>query len=310
MPLPRSARRAPIVAAGVVIAAVLAGCAQSPAGRPSSAGTPVRVVASTNVWGDIVAAIGGPSVSVTSLITDPTADPHSFEASPRTQLAVSRAQVVLVNGGGYDDVLTRLLSTADAKATVIDAVEVSGRGSGTAPEAGGLNEHVWYDLPSVAKVADRVAAVVSAADPQHAADVQARAATFRDGLNALAARVETARARTRGVAVAITEPVPAYLLSALGAVDRTPPELVHAVERGDEVAPAVLAQTMALFRTHAVRALVYNAQTSSAQTDAVRRAAADANVPAVPVTETLPPGTTYLRWMGDNVTAISAALSS
>jgi zinc/manganese transport system substrate-binding protein len=244
------------------------------------------------------------------VITDPAADPHSYEANPRTQLAISRARVVIENGGGYDDFMARLRSAAGSKATVIDAVDVSGKAAEAKAAGTDLNEHVWYDFPTVGKVADRIAAALGAADPKDAASFRANAAAFHAKLDALIARERSDRARTAGAGVAITEPVPLYLLQALGAVNKTPPAFSHAVEEGDDVSPAVLRHTTALFTSGSVKALVYNAQTSDVQTAAVRQAAESAHVPVVPVTETLPRGQTYLQWMSGNLDAISKALGS
>ena len=111
-----------------------------------------------------------------------------------------------------------------------------------------------------------------------------------------------------GEAVAITEPVPLYLLTACGLVNRTPAQFSEAVEEDTGVSVRVLQQTLALFESHTVRALVYNAQTSGAETTRVLAAAKAAGIPAVPVTETLPAGDTYLGWMGDNLDAVVKAL--
>ena len=300
--------------AGVAAAALtLVGCGESAATtaapRPATTPSSIPVVASTDVWGDIAAQVGGRAVHVTSVITDPAADPHAYEADARTQLAVSRARVVIENGGGYDDFMARLLRAAGSKATVIDAVDVSGKAAAAKAAGTDLNEHVWYDFPTVGKVADRIAAALSAADPTDAASFRANAAAFDAKLDALITDEQTDKLRTAGAGVAITEPVPLYLLQALGAVDKTPPAFSHAVEDGDDVPPALLQQTTALLSSGAVKALVYNAQTSDVQTAVVRKAAESANVAVVPVTETLPPGTSYLRWMSDNLTAVSKALA-
>lgn len=303
------ARAVAAMAAGAATAFTLVGCGPS-AATTSSASPPVSVVASTNVWGNVAAVVGGSKVHVTSVITDPAADPHSYEANPRTQLAVARARVVIENGGGYDDFMARLLSAAGSKATVIDAVDVSGRAAAAKAAGTDLNEHVWYDFPTVGNVADRIAAALAAADPKDAASFRANAEGFRAKLDALIAREGFDKAHTAGVGVAITEPVPLYLLQALGAVNKTPPAFSHAVENGDDVSPSVLRQTTTLLTSGAVKALVYNAQTSDAQTVAVRKAAESAHVAVVPVTETLPRGTSYLTWMSDNLDAISKALGT
>ena len=298
-----------VVVAALLALPLLAACGQSPAAASGGSPGGVAVVASTDVWGDVVAAVGGSHVRVTSVITDPSTDPHSYEATPRTQLALSRADVVVENGGGYDDFMGRLLSAAHAKAAVVDAVDVSGRAAAARAAGTDLNEHVWYDVPSVARVADRVASALGAADPADAGAFRANAAAFSDRLDALIAREQAARARTQGAGVVVTEPVPLYLLSALGAVDRTPRAFSAAVEAGDDVSPSVVQQTTSLFSSGAVKALICNEQTSSAQTALVQKAATAAHVPVLQVTETLPTGMSYLEWMQHNLDAISAALS-
>ena len=115
------------------------------------------VVTSTNVWGDVVAQIGGDQVAVTSLISDPAADPHSFEPNAQAQLALSKAALVVENGGGYDDFVQTMLQSARSAPALINAVEVSGKTTSSTRSAGdgALNEHVWYDLPTADKVAAR-----------------------------------------------------------------------------------------------------------------------------------------------------------
>ena len=110
--------------------------------------------------------------------------------------------------------------------------------------------------------------------------------------------------------MAITEPVPGYVLDALGAQNRTPEEFSEAIEEGGDVAPAVLQETLDLFSSGQVKALVYNEQTTGAETEQVLQAAQDAGVAVVPVTETLPDGEDYISWMQSNVDAIAGALSA
>src|SRR5215203_4789324 len=95
-----------LVALIAVVTVGVAGCStSSPSGPPTSSSAasgagPVNVVASTNVYGDIVKTIGGPAVAVTSIIDNPEKDPHEYEADAQTQLALSKAQLVIENGGG------------------------------------------------------------------------------------------------------------------------------------------------------------------------------------------------------------------
>jgi zinc/manganese transport system substrate-binding protein len=290
-----------LLVSAVALAAV-AGCGSEAAAADDG----VQVVASTNVYGDLARTIGGDRVQVTSVIDDPSADPHSYEASVRTQLAVSEADLVIDNGGGYDDFMATLLSATDADPTLLTAVEVAGLD----PDAEGFNEHVWYDLPAMSELAGRIADALGAVDPDGAEGYAANATALQDGIAGLVAREEQARAATDGAGVAVTEPVPGYLLDALGARDRTPAEFSEAIEEGSDVSPATLRDTLDLFATGQVEALVYNAQTSGPETEQVLDAARAAGTAVVPVTETLPDGEDYLSWMGGNLDAVVAALSA
>ncbi|OAH13037.1 metal ABC transporter solute-binding protein, Zn/Mn family [Streptomyces jeddahensis] len=273
---------------------------QSPAS--SSA---VTVVASTNVYGDIAKQIGAGKVDVTSIISDPAQDPHSYEASTQNQLALSKAKVVIENGGGYDDFVDRMLKSSRSSAEVINAVKVSGR---TAPKGGELNEHVWYDVPTVAKLADRIAAALGKADPDDAAAFTGNAESFKAKLEPLETKEAQIKKDHEGEAVAITEPVPLYMLDACGLVNKTPEAFSEAIEEGDDVSPKTLQATLGLFTGKQVKALVYNEQTSGPQTEKAEAAAKAAGIPVVPVTETLPKGEDYLGWMTANVDALASAL--
>ncbi|MYT14098.1 MULTISPECIES: zinc ABC transporter substrate-binding protein [unclassified Streptomyces] len=298
----------------VLTLALAGGCggasvADAPGGSRHDARSPaIPVVASTNVYGDVVEQIGGDRVKVVSLISDPAQDPHSYEASTQNRLALSKAKVVVENGGGYDDFIGRMLDSANSSSpTVIDAVQVSGK----APRAGNrLNEHVWYDLPTMGKLADRIAAALAKAAPADADAFRHNAKTFKDKLTRLEEQEQGIKAAHGGSAVAVTEPVPLYLTEASGLRNKTPTDFSESVEEGSDVSPQSLRQTLDLFTRKQVKALVYNQQTSSPETEQVKQAAEDHGIPVVPVTETLPRGQDYLSWMRANVAALKHALDT
>lgn len=316
--MPASSSRRPALITGASLTSLaslvfLAGCGSSSGSTDdasasgSGSSSAVPVVASTNVYGDITKQIGGSKVSVTSIISDPDQDPHSYEADTQNQLALSKAKVVIENGGGYDDFVDRMLKSGNNSSTeVINAVKVSGK---TAPAGGELNEHVWYDFPTVAKLADRIAAALAKADPSGTATFTKNVAAFKAKLAPLEAKEAQIKTAHSGEAVAITEPVPLYMLDASGLKNATPAAFSEAIEEGDDVSPRTLQATLALFTDKKVKALVYNAQTSGPQTAKVEQAAKTAGIPVVPVTETLPKGKDYLGWMTANVDALANALA-
>jgi zinc/manganese transport system substrate-binding protein len=284
---------------------LLAGCASSDSNSAAGADdAAVRIVASTNVYGDIASEIGGPDVSVTSIIDSPNQDPHSFEGSARVQLELSRADIVIVNGGGYDDWATTLLEGADnADARVLNVTELSGYST-----EGEFNEHLWYDMPTMQTLTEALGSAITEAEPDLADTVTDRAADVATMLDGLAEREADLASRVNGAGVAITEPVPLYLLEASGFVNVTPAEFSEAIEEGNDVPPLALQETEKLFTDGTATMLVYNEQTTSAETEQVLAAAKAAGVPVVPVTETEPADTSYGDWMGSTLDALEAAL--
>jgi zinc/manganese transport system substrate-binding protein len=288
-----------LLALAAVSGLLLAGCSSPPVadGRLS-------VVASTDVYGSIALAVGGSLVDVTSLIDDPAQDPHSFEASARVQLELSKADIVIENGGGYDDFVdTMLAGNSASHPTVLNVTTISGK-----KVTADFNEHLWYDFPTIETLVARLVTEFSAQAPADASTFENNAEIFVESIAGLEQREAVLKQQFGGTGVAITEPVPNYLLEASGLKIVTPEAFSKAIEEGTDVAPQVLQQTLALFPDRKAAVLVYNEQTAGPQTEAVLTAAVDAGTPVVPVTETLPAGSEYLDWMAANLKALERAL--
>ena len=292
----------PLLRAGAALVAVLmvAACGSAP---PPPAGP--SVVASTDVYGAVASAVGGDTAPVTSLIRSADADPHEYEPTPADTLAVSRATVFIANGGGYDDFASKLYDAASNKPVSVVVTALSGFET----DAPDFNEHVWYDLPTVKKLADYLATSLGAADQPNANRYLDNAKKFDAQVDGLMAKVAAIKAEHAGVKVAITEPVPGYLLDAAGLVVVTPPEFSEAVEEGTDPPAAVVTANNATFAE--AKVLVENAQTTGPLTTQAEQAAAANRVPVVRVTETLPEGVTdYVVWMNGQVDALAAALDA
>lgn len=295
------------LALAATAALTLAGCAAAtPAGDDST----LTVVASTNVYGSIAEAVGGDLVTVTSLITSSAQDPHSYEASAQDRLAISRADVVIENGGGYDPYIDQLLG--DSTVRVITVVDDEGTEDESTDDHGhieGLNEHVWYDLHAMEDFAEDLASVLGELDAANAATYTANADAFAGDVDALAERAQGLAASHEGQGVAVTEPVPLYLLEEVGLVNLTPEAFTEAIEEGADVPPTALQETLDVIDGGDVVLLAYNSQTASAETERVREAAEAAGIPVVDFSETLPDGEDYLSWMTANLDAIESALA-
>lgn len=278
------------------VAMVAAGCGS---GSNAAADGRIPVVASTNVWGSVVQAVGGTDVSVQSLINDPSADPHSYSDKPEDATLLTDAKLVVYNGGGYDDFFTKLVQAAGADAKRINAFDLSGH-----PDD--ANEHVWYELATVKKVADKVAAELSAIDPSHKDAYAGNAKAFDGKLDALAMKV----AAIPDGRVVSTEPVAHYLVEAAGMTDVTPPEFSEAIEEETDPPVVAVADTTDLITGKQVVALVDNVQAETNVTNQLVDAARSAGVPVVDVSETLPPDVTdYVEWMTKEVDSLAGAVS-
>ncbi len=130
----RFAKTAAGILAIALDALTLTGCSTD--ARWQTGHGPIKIVASTNVWGDIAYQIAGEEATVTALIDNVNQDPHSFEASARDQLAVQDADIVIMNGGGYDDSVEALVEADETPAILINAYNASG-------DDDTRNEQIW-----------------------------------------------------------------------------------------------------------------------------------------------------------------------
>lgn len=289
-------KRVSCVAAVTAAALTAAGCAA--ASTPSDGRIPV--VASTDAWGSVVSAIGGDRVKVTSLIDGPAVDPHSYESKASDGLDVSESKLFVYNGGGYDAFADDLAKQGDGVATINAFSLHRAKDSDD-------NEHVWYDLPTVRRVAAAIADQLSTVDSKGAKTYRANLKRFDDGLAKESAKAgKIAKDHT----VIATEPVAHYLLREAGLADATPEQFVKAIEDETDVPAAVQHQVLELIDQRRVDAVINNPQTSDVITGKVVDEAKKNHIPVVDVTETLPDGVHgYLPWIGRELAGIAAAVA-
>ncbi len=300
MPRPLTSRTARIalVVVGVAAAATLSACGSS---NSTLSGKPT-IVASTDVWGSVATAIAGTDAQVTSIITSPNDDPHSYQTTPIDAAHIQDASLVIYNGGNYDEFASK--AAAGRGKPTIDAFAL--RPSDIANDD---NEHVWYDMDTVNAVAGKIADDLGSIDKARAQGYTDRAIQFQSKLKNITTITDQIAGNHPNVPVLQTEPLAHYMLLAAAADDRTPHSFEEAIEQGTDPAPADLAAVREMLSAKKVRALVYNIQTEDKTTQSVAAAAKAAGVPVVDVTETLPQGTDYLTWQTRNAKALAAALS-
>jgi zinc/manganese transport system substrate-binding protein len=282
----------------LIVACLLAGLCQSGLAR---ADTAITVVAAENFYGDIANQIGGPQVKVTSILKNPDEDPHLFEASASVARAISAAEVIVYNGVDYDPWMEKLIAASkNADRKVIVVADLIGKKPGD-------NPHIWYDLAATKALAKTLADELSAADPLHKADYQARRDAFDHSLEPIEANIKSLRARLTGAPVTATEPVFGYMLDALGMVSRNQ-KFQLAVMNNTEPSASEVADFERDLKEHRVRLLIYNGQASDPVAERMRKLADESHIPVVGVTETEPAAATYQSWLISELDAVARAL--
>lgn len=275
----------------------------APTAMPAFAQTarPVAIVAAENFYGDIAGQIGGPDVTVTSILSNPDQDPHLFEVSPAVGREVSAARIIIYNGIDYDPWMEKMLKaarSADRKTIVV--ADLIGKKTGD-------NPHIWYDPTTMLALAQTLAAALIADDPANQAGYEQRLARFEDSVMPIQAKISRLRARLAGTPVTATEPVFGYMLEALGMEVRNRSFQI-AVMNNTEPSASDIAAFENDLETHRVRLLVYNSQASDPTAERMAKIARAAQIPVVGATETEPAGKDYQSWMMSELDAVDRAL--
>jgi zinc/manganese transport system substrate-binding protein len=291
-------RRALVFAAVLVLASACA-----PVSAPGVDATGA-VLGAENFYADLLAQIGGTKVTVSSILNDPNADPHEYEANPRTAKLVADAKLVIVNGIGYDDFMDKLLGASTKPDRVVLNVQ------DILKKADDDNAHVWYDPATMPRVADAATAALSKLDPQNASYFAAQETKYLAALKPIDDKIAALRAKYNGAPVAFTEPVAEYQADAIGLVVLTPEGFMKAMEQSVDPAPADVAAERDLLTGKKVRALLYNSQVTSPLTKDIHDLAVKSEVPVLGVAETIPAQfKTYQDWMLSQLAELETALA-
>lgn len=173
----RMAGRAGRLAVLITTALVIDACAAAPALRPSNAGAPPKVLATTTFLADIAQNVAGNRLVVNSLLPV-TANPHEFQPTPKDAIAIAQSQVLIVNGVGYEPWLKNLADTSGLHFETITATD------GLQPARGG-DPHMWMNPLNVEHYVENIRDGLVKADPAGAAAYAANAEAYLGQLNEL-----------------------------------------------------------------------------------------------------------------------------
>ncbi|MEL0290877.1 MAG: zinc ABC transporter substrate-binding protein [Aquiluna sp.] len=325
-----SALTVAFVAAGLYTIFVNFTTTGDPEGDPSAQPSPtltregetgaIQVATSTNVWASVVEILGAEWVEVTAIIDDPLQDPHSYEASARDQLTLSEAELVIANGGGYDEFVGQLLAALDGERIFLELVEGEHSHLGEedhseeaeeehSDEHDHGNEHIWYDIHAVEEASEMIVEAITELRPESFDRVNQNFDFFMAELENLEIRLEALREKALGLGFIATEGVGNLLLEEAGFINQTPEALADAIEEEREVPAAALKQAQDLISGKVVSLVVVNEQQLDQVSDLLVEAANAAGVPVVELSELISePGMDYLDWMASILDQLQEAV--
>lgn len=163
-----------------------------------AADTKLKAVATFSILADLITQVGGERVSVTSLV-GPDADAHGYSPTPGDARRVAEADLVVVNGLGFEGWIERLIKASGTKAPVIVASKgvKTIAGSHDHDDDHGhdhgdhADPHAWQSVANVKLYVVNIRDGLSAADPAHAALYAENAAAYARKLDALEGEIRT-----------------------------------------------------------------------------------------------------------------------
>lgn len=176
----------------------------------------IPVVASFSILGDLVKEVGGDRVAVTTLV-GPNGDAHVFQPAPADAKKVAAAQIVFVNGLGFEGWIDRLVKASGTKAEIVvatkgitpremadeDEDDHAAQGHKDHDHAkkgehdhdhGGIDPHAWQSVANAEIYVANIRDALVAADPAGKAAYEANASAYTAKLEALDAEVKAAMA--------------------------------------------------------------------------------------------------------------------
>ena len=275
----------------------------------------ISIVASTSIWADVAQAVAdtasGVDIEVKPIVEGNGVDPHHFEPSAADIARAEDADVLVVNGGGYDSWIYQAVSEQDniisalpltdhgkladdPNVMTIDAAKATAKKDPEKVTNIEGNEHIWYDPAALDEVAGTIA------DHINELNTDAHASTER-----VDSHVDRLRNKLKelpdNLSYAQTEPIADYIMKYASGKDVTPEGYRKAtISEGEPTAADLAAFTKAI-KEDKVDLLIFNPQTETDTAGRIKSAAEDADVTIVEIGETPPDGKEFWTYY-DEVT--------
>lgn len=264
---------------------------------------PVHIVAAENMYGNIAQQIGGKYVQVETVLNNPDQDPHVFELPPRLSQSIRQADLVIMNGLGYDVWMQRLITTSGlSNQKVISVQALLNRSDGD-------NPHLWYDLQAIQSLSKALVQRLSVLVPEQRDLFFRNQVGFLRQLEAIRQRIQKIRLRHASISVAATEPVFGLMARQMGFIVLEEP-YQWVMMNGGEPAPQEIARFIRDLETHRIKILFYNSQVSNEATENLKNVANHYGVPVIGVEEIMPASVSYQEWIGQVLDKIESVVQS
>lgn len=262
----------------------------------------IKIVTSINFYAEVAKNIVQDKAEVVSIIANSNIDPHDFEPTAEDAKKVADANIVILNGGGYDSWFEKLAkSNKDAK--TLNAAELIKLKDGE-------NEHIWYNPQVLKNVANSLTDELIKKDAKNKEFYEKNRDSYISELNKIDDKIKSLKEQSEGQYVLTTEPVFNYAIEQLGfktseAVDN----LAKNTEEGVDPAPKDLKQIQQDITDKKIKLIVNNIQTTNKAIEGILHLAEENNIPVLNVSETQPNGKTYVQWMLDQYEKLEKILN-
>ncbi|WP_110600534.1 metal ABC transporter solute-binding protein, Zn/Mn family [Salinicola lusitanus] len=270
---------------------------------PGSAQAAIHAVAAESSYGSMVKSIGGDHVDVVSLLDSPDINPHAFRADPKIARDLEQAELIVLNGLGFDGWMEPLLKSTDGDKRQIVRASDAGSHMIMADD----NPHLFYSPQIMLATASRVASALETVDPDHADDYRANLASFQQSLLPIYGAVQQLIADHPNLSITATVPVYSYMIELLGYENRYHDIQFASMDNHQPSAQQVATFTDAL-KQHQVDLLIYNLQVNNRLTQSQVSTAKEAGIPTVGVSAIPLHGEDYAQWQITQLEAIGKAL--
>lgn len=261
----------------------------------------INVVAAENTYGEVAKELGGPYVYVTSIINNPSQDPHLFTTTPSTSIAVSKADIVIYNGLDYDPWINPLLRLTDHKKQhTINISKIVQANPGD-------NPHLWYSPTTMPQFAKYYTKLLIELDPVHKKYYEKQLAQFNIEYQKIYQKIAQIKKRFQHTAIISTEPLFNYMAESIGLK-------MHAesfqLKIMNSATPSI--SEMKSFendlRFQKIRVIIYNDQVMTSLSTHILSIAKKEKIPAIGLSEMILPNMTYIQWMIKSLDELEKAL--